>query len=224
MPVICDGVAHPIADSDQSRLGVAQAGSCRLPLVQTSLGCNHKKGTRRCPNCRTFIVPSGNAAQGGRSGEPRRKDHPRPDPPGDSAHRGGGRCPGHPDRRRRLRRPRQPQHRDWRSALRPHPCTGHSCDHCPTCERLGICCLTVRSGAQPVVNAPGVESLRSALVEDRAADTRRPSLRELADPQEAPVLPGSLPSGEPHLTLPPGNAASTVERLNAALDHMRATR
>ena len=124
-----------------------------------------------------------------------------------------------------LRRPpQQPEHRGRRPALRPHPCTGHSCDHCPTCERLGICCLTVNSGAQPVVNAPGMEYLRSALMEERAVGSCRPSLRELADRQEAAVLPGSLPSGESRLALPPGTAASTVERLSAALDEARTRR
>lgn len=36
----------------------------------------------------------------------------------------------------------------------PHPCADHACDHCYTCDVLGICCSTGRVTSAPVADLP----------------------------------------------------------------------
>lgn len=61
-----------------------------------------------------------------------------------------------------------------------HPCAGHACDHCYTCDVLGICCATVpqNTGARCPAHAACQhdDALHVAVVEAAAAHVGLPDL------------------------------------------------
>lgn len=104
-----------------------------------------------------------------------------------------------------------------------HPCAGHSCDHCFSCEVLGICCLTapaVNPGVVDTISATSatrgnLADLRTALSEDREQHAHV-SLQTVADAQTVaahPDRPDDLEPGTMPLALPPGRGDPLVLRL-----------
>lgn len=67
---------------------------------------------------------------------------------------------------------------------RLHPCADHACDHCHTCDNLGICCASVptTTATMAMTTKPDTGSLtdlRTALAED--AENGQTSLSNLRD-------------------------------------------
>ncbi|HVE45133.1 MAG TPA: hypothetical protein VNA57_00095 [Acidimicrobiales bacterium] len=96
-----------------------------------------------------------------------------------------------------------------------HPCAGHACDHCATCDVRGICCASIKAPVAATVTATSdtgsLANLRSALAEDnKAGRTSRKGLRELiispSPPTQTPVsitVPGlRTPLSRPALSPP----------------------
>jgi hypothetical protein len=83
-----------------------------------------------------------------------------------------------------------------------HPCDGHPCDHCYTCDVLGVCCMTVGSGASsrsdPAQNLD--QRLRAALLAERAAHK---SLRQLMQVDAAATHQGHVEGRSGSQTLDP---------------------
>lgn len=82
-----------------------------------------------------------------------------------------------------------------------HPCDGHPCDHCYTCDVLGVCCATVSPGQPRQSEAQArSERLHEAIIVEAGTV---PSLVDLirldAERQRPPkLLPMSSPLGLPN--------------------------
>ena len=78
-----------------------------------------------------------------------------------------------------------------------HPCAGHACDHCYTCDVLGICCSTGRVATARVAEMPDDDLIEAF---ERDAHVGHPLLRAAAldrlkgvvTDQQAPDLPPLL--------------------------------
>jgi hypothetical protein len=78
--------------------------------------------------------------------------------------------------------------------MSPHCCDGHMCDHCYTCDVLGVCCQTIgatqhrSSDVQPAT--PSV--LHDAIVQDAKTATSLSHRIQLGitQPSVAALLPG----------------------------------
>jgi len=59
-----------------------------------------------------------------------------------------------------------------------HPCHDHPCDHCHSCEVLGVCCASSRTTAQSLgsVDSAQADGLRQAMLADQV---HQASLSEL---------------------------------------------
>jgi hypothetical protein len=96
--------------------------------------------------------------------------------------------------------------RDVRNGTRSHPCDGHPCDHCYTCDVLGVCCQTVGLHVAP-------DMLRAAIIQDaqtvpglpelvrREAEQRRQRLTSAARPAlpTTPIQPTPMIERRPRV-------------------------
>lgn len=80
-----------------------------------------------------------------------------------------------------------------------HPCADHfaSCDHCYSCEVLGICCAAVPNAQRSSIEAQGATSpdvLHEAIVQDaNTAPNLLELIRSKSDPRRAHLLmPGPI--------------------------------
>jgi len=63
--------------------------------------------------------------------------------------------------------------------MRPHPCAGHPCDHCFTCDVLGVCCASLSSGQRARLEADDQaqpDRLRAAIAQDAGTVPNLPEL------------------------------------------------
>jgi hypothetical protein len=88
-----------------------------------------------------------------------------------------------------------------------HPCDGHPCDHCYTCDVLGVCCATVSPGQPRQSEAQArSERLHEAIVLEVRTALSLADLIRLDAERECP--PKSLPMPFP-LSLPKADAEHT---------------
>jgi hypothetical protein len=82
-----------------------------------------------------------------------------------------------------------------------HPCDGHPCDHCYTCDVLGVCCATVSPG-QPRQSEAQARSKRlheAIILEARTVPGLTDLIRRDAERERPPkLLPMSSPLGLPN--------------------------
>lgn len=77
-----------------------------------------------------------------------------------------------------------------------HPCAGHPCDHCFTCDVLGVCCASIsaeqRARLEADQRAPDSAQLRAAIAQEARTV---PSLPELVRREAWQALPTSARLG-----------------------------
>jgi hypothetical protein len=86
--------------------------------------------------------------------------------------------------------------------MSPHPCDGHSCDHCYLCDVVGICCMTITPQQREQLEADDGtqrERLRTAIVLEAGA---MPSLGELVRRDAERWRPAPLLSSPSPFVLP----------------------
>lgn len=76
-----------------------------------------------------------------------------------------------------------------------HPCSGHACDHCTTCDVLGICCASIPPTNPRTITSRSdtgsLTDLRTALTTDiQSGRTTTSNLRNLVTRPSLPVPAG----------------------------------
>lgn len=79
-----------------------------------------------------------------------------------------------------------------------HPCAGHNCDHCYTCDVLGICCASVSLDRRVRLTAAGAQCSCDLAAAIRSEAGATAYLRQLIENEAAPRPPiRLLPAGSP---------------------------
>jgi len=113
-----------------------------------------------------------------------------------------------------------------------HPCDGHPCDHCYTCDVLGVCCMTGQGRSHQYTSARASDPearLRNAMLAEPDADTSLIRLIQIEGVEahrndratSADGSPGTESADSPQRALPPAATQGDLPPASTQLFHDR---